>query len=122
MITHDVCHSWTVWAWTAPVDLRKGYRALCSLVEAQLRRDPLSGELFLFVNRPRTMCKVFYWDGTGLCVFLKRLERGRFAPIWRRLGEAQVEMTRTELMLFLEGCQEVGYRSFSPPSRIRKSA
>jgi transposase len=64
-------------------DLRKGYNGLYGLVERELRRDVLEGELFLFVNRRRTSCKVLVWDGTGLCIFAKRLEGGRFASLWR---------------------------------------
>ena len=72
-----------VWAHRAPVDLRKGYNGLVGIVKQRLRRDVLDGDLFLFVNRRRTGCKVLVWDGTGLCIFMKRLERGRFAELWR---------------------------------------
>ena len=72
-----------VWAHAQPTDLRKGYNGLYALVEQQLQCDPLSGDMFLFVNRTRTSCKVLLWDGTGLCIFSKRLERGRFARLWR---------------------------------------
>ena len=54
-----------VFAYPAPVDLRKGYDGLYGLVQTGLRRDPLSGELFLFVNLSRKLCKVLLWDGTG---------------------------------------------------------
>lgn len=65
-----------VWARTTPTDLRKGYNGLYGLVKNELGRDPLSGDLHLFVNRRRTSCKILMWDGTGLCIFMKRLERG----------------------------------------------
>lgn len=68
-----------VFAYPIAVDLRKGYDGLYGLVKQGLGRDPLSGDLFLFVNRHRRACKVLVWDGTGLCIFQKRLERGRFA-------------------------------------------
>jgi hypothetical protein len=58
-----------VYAYPAPVDLRKGYDGLFGLVRQGLRCDPLSGDLFLFVNRRRKGCKVLVWDGTGLCIF-----------------------------------------------------
>ncbi len=67
-----------VFAFPAPVDLRKGYNGLYGLVQTGLTRDPLSGELFLFVNQSRKLCKVLLWDGTGLCIFQKRLEKGTF--------------------------------------------
>lgn len=62
-----------VFAYPRPADLRKGYDGLYGLVQNGLGRDPLSGELFLFVNRRRTTCKVLLWDGTGLCIFQNQL-------------------------------------------------
>jgi transposase len=102
-----------VYAYPAPVDLRKGYDGLYGLVQSGLRRDVLGGELFLFVNRRRDACKVLVWDGTGLCIFQKRLERGRFAELWRDDG-AVVRLTASELALFVEGCALVGRRELSP--------
>jgi transposase len=102
-----------VYAYPEAVDLRKGYDGLFGLVKQGLRRDPLSGELYLFVNRRRDGCKVLVWDGTGLCIFQKRLERGRFASPWREDGDV-VRMTASELALFIEGCELVGRHSLSP--------
>lgn len=102
-----------VYAYPAPVDLRKGYDGLYGLVQSGLRRDVLGGELFLFVNRRRDACKVLVWDGTGLCIFQKRLERGRFAELWRDDGTV-VRLTASELALFVEGCALVGRRELSP--------
>jgi transposase len=67
----------------------------------------------LFVNKRRDSCKVLVWDGTGLCIFQKRLERGRFASPWRDDGDV-ARMTASELALFIEGCALVGRRSLSP--------
>lgn len=102
-----------VFAYPQPVDLRKGYDGLFGLVKTGLGRDPLSGDLFLFTNKRRHACKVLVWDGTGLCIFQKRLEKGRFAQLSRTDGRV-VEMTSTELALFIEGCELVGRRSLSP--------
>jgi transposase len=102
-----------VFAYPEPVDLRKGYDGLYGLVKQGLRRDPLSGELFLFCNRRRRGCKVLVWDGTGLCVFQKRLERGRFASLFRE-DARPIELTGSELALFIEGCELVGRRTLSP--------
>ena len=55
-----------VYAYPAPVDLRNGYNGLYGLVQNGLGRDPLGGELFLFVNQSRKLCKVLLWDGTGV--------------------------------------------------------
>jgi transposase len=102
-----------VFAYPEPVDLRKGYDGLFGLVKMGLGRDPLSGDLFLFVGKRRSGCKVLMWDGTGLCIFQKRLERGRFASLSRDDGRA-VQLTASELALFIEGCELVGRRTLSP--------
>ena len=102
-----------VFAYPEAVDLRKGYDGLYGLVKQGLGRDPLSGDLFLFVNRHRRACKVLVWDGTGLCIFQKRLERGRFASPWKTNGDV-FRMTASELALFIEGCELVGHRALSP--------
>jgi transposase len=104
-----------VFAYPEPVDLRKGYDGLFGLVKTGLGRDPLSGDLFLFLGKRRTGCKVLVWDGTGLCIFQKRLERGRFASLFRDDGKS-VQLTASELALFIEGCELVGRRSLSPLS------
>jgi transposase len=61
-----------------PVDMRKGFNGLYGLVRDQLGQDPLSGHLFLFSNASRTRVKALVWDGSGLWVCAKRLEKGRF--------------------------------------------
>ena len=106
-----------VYAYAEAVDLRKGYDGLFGLVKQGLGRDPLSGDLFLFVNQRRKGCKVLVWDGTGLCIFQKRLERGRFASPWRESGEA-VRMTASELALYIEGCELVGRHPLSPQAVV----
>jgi len=104
-----------VWAYPTPVDLRKGYNGLFSLVANKLGQEPLSGDYFLFVNRARNRVKVLLWDGTGLCIYMKRLERGRFARLWSRNGTTGLVLTPSELALFLEGCQLIERRRLSPP-------
>lgn len=104
-----------VFAYPEPVDLRKGYDGLFGLVKSGLGRDPLSGDLFLFSGKRRTGCKVLLWDGTGLCIFQKRLEHGRFASLFRDDGKS-VQLTASELALFIEGCELIGRRTLSPVS------
>jgi hypothetical protein len=70
--------------------------------------------LYLFVNRRRTGCKVLLWDGTGLSIFMKRLEEGQFAELWRDRGCAALQLTASELALFIEGCKVVGRIALSP--------
>lgn len=105
----------SVYAFGAPADLRKGFDGLSGLVTGELGQDPLSGDLFLFVNRAQTLAKVLVWDGTGLCVYSKRLEQGRFACLWRRPEEGRLRLTMSELALFLEGSKLVGTMQLSPP-------
>jgi transposase len=104
----------TVWAYGAPADLRKGFDGLSGLVTERLRHDPLSGDCYLFVNATRRRAKVLLWDGTGLCIYAKRLERGRFACLWRDAAAAVVRLTMSELQLFLEGSALVGRVALSP--------
>jgi transposase len=108
-----------VWAHRAPVDLRKGYNGLVGIVKQRLGRDVLDGDLFLFVNRKRTGCKVLVWDGTGLCIFMKRLERGRFAYLTGHGEDRTVRLSTSELALFIEGCTLIGKKSLSPPAITR---
>jgi len=99
--------------------MRKQCDGLYALVVAELKADPLSGDLFLFTNRRRTRAKVLLWDGTGLCLYQKRLEHGRFASLWLR-GEQEVcEMTLSEFALFLEGSTLPGALRLSPPTTRR---
>ena len=106
----------TVYAYAQPTDMRKGFDGLSALVTQGLQRDPLSGDAFIFVSRDRVRAKVLQWDGTGLCIYAKRLERGRFARLWRDAGEAPIRLTVSELDLFLEGSTLIGRVSLSPPA------
>lgn len=65
-------------AYGEPVDMRKSFTGLLVLVKHALGEDPLSGSLFVFVNRRGNYLKLVYWDRTGFCLFAKRLERGKF--------------------------------------------
>jgi transposase len=84
-------------------DMRKGFEGLYGLVRDQLGLDPLSGHLCLFCNKGRNRLKVLYWDGSGLWICAKRLERGRFS--WPSDGEdsARVTLSHEELSLLLGG-------------------
>ena len=83
------------------VDMRKGFDGLFGLVRDQLGQDPLSGHLFLFTNRTRTRLRALIFDGSGLWVCAKRLERGRF--VWPQATEGTVALTRAQLSMLLEG-------------------
>ena len=87
----------------AAVDMRKGFDGLYGLVRDQLGQDPLSGHLFLFTNRDRTRIKALVWDGSGLWVCAKRLEKGRFG--WPAVtgAERSVVLRAAELAMLLNG-------------------
>ena len=87
-------------AYSEPVDMRKSFDGLLGVVKGVLREDPLSGSLFVFVNRQGNYLKGIYWDRTGFCVIAKRLERGRF-----RLpgGAPKQELSETVFRLLLDG-------------------
>jgi len=95
-------------AYAEPVDMRKSFDTLAALVKQELGRDLLSGSLFLFVAKNRKRAKVLYFDGTGLCLFAKRMEKGRFAPVFDRTRSRSVKMTLTELAQFMEGSDAIG--------------
>ena len=84
------------------VGMRKGFEGLYGLVRDQLGQDPLSGHLFLFTNRMRTRLKALVWDGSGLWVCAKRLEKGRFH--WPAAAEGRsVTMRAGELAMLVNG-------------------
>lgn len=62
----------------APCDMRKSFNGLYAAVSEKLQADPLSGALYLFTNKKRTHLKILYWDGSGLWILAKRLEKGTF--------------------------------------------
>ena len=80
-----------------------------------MRHSVVTGDLFLFVSRNRKRAKVLYFDGTGLCLLAKRLEKGQFSPIWNRKRRGGIEMSPSELALFIEGSESVGRMPLSPP-------
>lgn len=107
-----------VYACLAPTDMRKSFDTLSALVAQALGRDLLSGDVFLFVSRSRKRAKALFWDGTGLCLYAKRLEKGRFGAPWATKtaddDSAPLQMTMTELALFLEGSELAGKVPLSP--------
>jgi transposase len=94
---------------TRPADMRKSFDGLLGMVHEFLGQDPLSGHLFLFLNRRRDRVKTLFWEPDGLVIFYKRLEVGTFqkldpsASIGRSSGPAGLELTATDLALLLTG-------------------
>lgn len=108
-----------IYACCEPTDMRKGHAGLAAVVRQSLGHDPLSGALFLFTNRRRTHAKILWFDGSGMCLYAKRLEKGRFAALWEVTDGKQVSLKRSELELFLEGSHLVGRIQVSPPMLSR---
>jgi transposase len=93
-----------VYLCTQPTDMRKSFDGLMGLVTSVLQQDPLSGHLFLFVNRRRDRIKILFWDHDGLCIYYKRLEAGTFEKLARQAEQDQhLELSATDLALLLQG-------------------
>ena len=90
-----------VWLAAGVTDMRKGFDGLAALVQTQLAQDPFSGHLFMFRGRRGDRVKLLWWDGDGLCLFAKRLERGRF--VWPQATSGTVALTAAQLSMLLEG-------------------
>jgi len=82
-------------------DMRKGMDGLAMQVQAVLQEDPFSGHVFCFRGRRGDLIKALYWDTQGLCLFAKRLEKGRF--IWPSPADGVVRLTAAQLSMLLEG-------------------
>jgi len=101
----------SIFVFSEPVDMRKSYDGLLALCG---QKKVVSGDIFLFIAKNRQRAKVLFWDGTGLNIWMKRLEKGRFADVWRRPA-----ITMSELKLFIEGSKLVR-RELSPRDETNK--
>jgi transposase len=91
-----------IWLATGATDMRKGFDGLAALVQMVLHEDPFSGHLFVFRGRGGHLAKVLWWSGDGLCLFSKRLEKGRF--VWPQAGSGStVSLSQAQLSMLLEG-------------------
>src|SRR5215210_571285 len=98
-----------------PVDLRRSFDGLAAATRSLIGADPLSGHVYIFLNRRRNSAKLLVWDRTGYLIVYKRLERGTFAlPTEPRIGERHVEIDAGELGLMLEGLDLRGARRRMP--------
>jgi transposase len=86
-----------------PVDLRKGFDGLTAQVATVLQDDPFCGHLFVFRGKRGDYLKLLYWDGSGLCLFAKRLEKGRFT--WPITKEGTITLTPAQTSMLLEGLE-----------------
>jgi transposase len=90
-----------VWLAAGRTDMRKGFDGLAAAVQERLAEDPFCGHLFVFRGRRGDLLKVLWWDGQGLCLFAKRLEKGRF--VWPSPADGKVVITAAQLGMLLEG-------------------
>lgn len=90
-----------IWIAAGVTDLRRGLNGLSALVQTVLEMDVFTGHVFVFRGRRGDLIKVLWWDGDGLCLFVKRLERGRF--VWPQAENGTVSLTRAQLSMILEG-------------------
>ncbi len=90
-----------VWLAAGITDMRRGLTGLSALVQTALSDNPYGGHVFVFRGRRGDLIKVLWWDGDGLCLFAKRLERGKF--VWPRAENGTVALTRAQLSMLLEG-------------------
>jgi transposase len=81
--------------------MRKGFDGLAALVQATLGEDPFAGHIFVFRGKRGDRVKLLFWDGQGLCLFAKRLERGRF--VWPQARDGVATLTPAQLAMLLEG-------------------
>ena len=90
-----------VWIAAGVTDLRRGFTGLSGMVQTALEENPFSGQVFVFRGRRGDLIKLLWWDGDGLCLFAKRLERGRF--IWPQATSGTVALTPPQLSMLLGG-------------------
>ena len=96
-----------------PVDMRKQFNGLWAIAAEKLREDPFSGAMFVFTNKDRDRVKILLWDGSGVWVLAKRLEKGRFS--WPQGGGTKIHLEPTALTMLLsgidlkDGCKKAWY-------------
>jgi transposase len=91
----------SIWIAAGFTDLRRGFTGLSAIAQTVLEQSPYSGHVFVFRGRRGDLIKLLWWDGDGLCLFAKRLERGRF--IWPQADKGAISLSRAQLSMLLEG-------------------
>jgi len=90
-----------IWIAAGVTDLRRGFTGLSAVAQTVLKQNPFSGHVFVFRGRRGDRIKLLWWDGDGLCLFAKRLERGRF--VWPQAESGTVSLSPAQLSMLLEG-------------------
>lgn len=104
-----------IWLYAQPVDMRKSFDGLMGLITSLLQADPGSGQFFVFINRRKTHIKIFYFDGSGYCIWCKRLEQGQFNRALT--GDTKQPIDWLALRLLLDGIEMKKVRQYKRFSR-----
>jgi transposase len=91
----------SIWIAAGVTDMRRGFTGLSAVVRTALAQNPFAGHVFVFRGKRGDLVKLLWWDGDGLCLFAKRLERGRF--VWPQASAGTVSLSRAQLSMLLEG-------------------
>jgi transposase len=102
-----------IWIVAGCTDLRRGFVGLSAMVQNALEENPFSGQVFVFRGKRGDLIKLLWFDGDGLCLFAKRLERGRF--VWPQATTGSVALTRAQLSMLLEGIDWRRPQRTAPP-------
>lgn len=98
-------HSCRYYLYRRATDMRKGFDSLSGLVQNELKQNPLSGDIFIFLNRRRDRIKLLVWDQNGFAIYYKRLERGTYELPIENGPSGSIYITREKLLLILEGIE-----------------
>ena len=103
-----------IWIVAGVTDMRRGFMGLSAMVQTALQQNPLSGHVFIFRGRRGDFIKLLWHDGDGLCLFQKRLDRGRF--VWPQAMNGAISLTRAQLSMLCEGIDWRRPVRSAPPS------
>ena len=107
-----VSDSLDIYVCLQPMDMRKSFDSLSAIVSSIICKDPLSGHLFVFLNKNRSKIKILFWDRTGYCQYYKRLESGRITlPRQKNDKENSIQISTEQLRLILDGIDLWGIRA-----------
>jgi transposase len=98
---HPIAAGAQIWVACGATDMRRGFDGLAMLAQEVVKRSPYSGHLFVFRGKRADRIKILWWDGSGMCLFAKRLERGRF--VWPVTQDGAVMLTTAQLSMLCEG-------------------
>jgi transposase len=102
---------------TKPVDFRKGMDGLAALVKEHLGEDPFSGAIYVFRAKRADRVKLLYWDGSGVCLYSKRLEEGQFR--WPRIEDGVMRLSQAQLAALVEGLDWTHAREVARPQAVQ---